>query len=71
MNHTSTKCKGRLNTLYVRVTVRNARTHHKAQAWVPCGHVCLDCHAMEWAPGEEKNHRLIRDSLKRRETPEE
>lgn len=57
----------RWHTAYVRITVRSSRTHHKTQQWVPFGKVCLVCHSMVWAPGEEKAHRQLREATGRKQ----
>lgn len=70
VQHNPDRCESpRVVQAYVRISVRSPVTHHKHQAWIPFGFVCLCCHATLWAPGDERHHRLLRESLGRPRRP--
>lgn len=37
-------------TAYVHQNQRSSVTHHKAQAWVPIGLICKECHEFQYLP---------------------
>lgn len=53
-----------VQTAYVRILVRNERTHQKKQQFVPAGVICLSCEWVQWRD-DGKNWDRIRVALQR------
>jgi hypothetical protein len=47
----------KLYTTYVRLSLRNARTHHLSQRWVPIGQVCIGCRWSSVSSAPRPSHR--------------